>query len=100
MAHNPTIATDNRWQVYIIECSDNCLYTGITIDMARRWRQHLGEIKGGAKFFRGRKPRSLRMQESGHNRSSASKRESEIKKLSRQQKLLLIDANPTPKALF
>ena len=68
--------------------------------MARRWRQHLGEIKGGAKFFRGRKPRVLRLQESGYDRSSASKREIEIKKLSRQQKLLLIDANPIPKALF
>ena len=100
MAHNPNIITNHKWHVYIIECSDNCLYTGITVDMARRWRQHLGEIKGGAKFFRGRKPRVLRLQESGYDRSSASKREIEIKKLSRQQKLLLIDANPIPKALF
>ena len=98
MAHNPTVITNNIWHVYIIECSDKCLYTGITTDITRRWRQHLGELKGGAKFFRSRKPRVLRLQESGYDRSSASRREVEIKKLSRQQKLLLIDASPTPEA--
>jgi putative endonuclease len=80
---------DTRWSVYMIESSDGRLYTGITTDMARRWQDHsLG--RNGAKFFRGRKPTRLRFLEAGHDRSSASKREAAIKKLTRPNKLLLI----------
>ncbi len=58
--------------------------------MKRRYIQH-AEQKG-AKYFRGRKPRELVYQESGHDRSSASKREIDIKKLSRADKILLISS--------
>jgi putative endonuclease len=76
------------WQVYIILCSDNSLYTGITIDVARRLGQHGGQ--GGAKYFRGRQPEQLVYLENGHTRSSASKREAAIKKLGRTGKFRLI----------
>jgi putative endonuclease len=77
------------WQVYIIEASDNRLYTGITTDVERRFEQHLCG-KGGAKFFRGRSPKALRYIEDSADRSTASKREAEIKKLSRAEKLAMI----------
>ena len=75
------------WQVYILLCSDNSLYTGITTDMERRFRQHA--TGSGAKYFRGRQPRKVLFLEGGHNRSSASRREAEIKALSRSGKELL-----------
>lgn len=77
-----------NWQVYIILCTDDSLYTGITIDVARRFNQHAD--KQGAKYFRGRQPKQLVYVETGHNRSSASKRESVIKKLPRLEKLKLL----------
>lgn len=81
---------DKNWLVYIIEADDLKLYTGITNNLEKRWHAH-NHLKSGAKFFRGRKPLAIRYQETGHNRSSASRREAEIKKLSRAQKLQLID---------
>ncbi|MCB1615028.1 MAG: GIY-YIG nuclease family protein [Pseudomonadales bacterium] len=79
------------WQVYIIEASDGRLYTGITTDIDRRWQQHLSG-KGGARFFRGRKPRALVYTEQQPDRSAASKREAAIKSLSREEKRLLIES--------
>lgn len=77
-----------NWQVYIILCSDNSLYTGITIDVERRYNQHLSGT--GAKYFRGHSPRRLVYLEEGHDRSSASRREAEIKKLRAKEKRELI----------
>ena len=81
------------WQVYIILCTDNSLYTGITNDLDRRLSQHGG--KRGAKYFRGRKPRQVVYLEAGHTRSSASRREADIKKLGRTGKLRLIETAGT-----
>ena len=77
-----------NWQVYIILCTDNTLYTGITNNVARRFNQHAD--KQGAKYFRGRQPKQLVYVEPGHDRSSASKREVVIKKLPRLEKLELL----------
>jgi len=77
-----------NWQVYIILCSDDSLYTGITIDVVRRFNQHAD--RQGAKYFRGRQPKQLVYVENGHDRSSASKREIVIKKLPRLEKLQLL----------
>jgi len=82
------------WFVYIIHCTDNTLYTGITTDLERRYAQHASQQ--GAKYFRGRKPKALVYQESGHDRSTASKREIEIKKLSRANKFQLIASKIDP----
>lgn len=80
------------WTVYIIEATDNTLYTGISTDVERRWQEHM-DGRAGAKFFRGRKPRRLVYQQAVNDRSQASQREAEIKKLSRAQKLDLIAAD-------
>lgn len=87
-----------NWCVYIILCSDDTLYTGITNDIARRFEQHAN--RRGAKYFRGRKPKQLVYLEPGHNRSSATKREIDLKKLNREEKLRLIalDKNKIPES--
>jgi putative endonuclease len=77
-----------NWCVYIIRCSDDTLYTGITNNLERRLEQHA--TQRGATYFRGRKPEAIVYVENGHDRSSASKREAEIKKLERAEKVLLI----------
>lgn len=74
-----------NWSVYIIESDDNSYYTGITTDVERRFEEH-STSPLGAKFFNGRTPIKIVYQEGGHTRSTASKREAEIKKLSRSQK--------------
>lgn len=74
--------------VYLIECKDNTLYTGITTNVKRRFKEHsLG--KGGA-YTRARKVVKILYSEKQKNRSSALKREAEIKGWTRQQKLLFI----------
>lgn len=79
-----------NWFVYIILASDGQLYTGITTDIQRRWREH-SSGKAGAKYFRGRAPEKLCLLEDGHSRSTASQREARIKKLARNAKLQLIE---------
>ena len=76
------------WFVYILECADQSLYTGITTDLQRRLDEHNGS-KLGARYTRSRRPVSLLHHESCADRSSATQRELEIKRLSRQQKLQL-----------
>jgi putative endonuclease len=78
-----------EWSVYIILASDDSLYTGITTDPSRRFREHASDKKG-AKYFHGRKPVEIVYCESGHDRSSASKREAAIKLLDRSSKQRLI----------
>lgn len=81
-----------NWQVYIIVCSDDSLYTGITTDVQRRFGQHASGR--GARYFRGRRPVKVVYQESGHTRSSAGKRELAIKALARGDKLALVAQCP------
>jgi putative endonuclease len=76
------------WVVYMIECDDQSLYTGITNNLAKRFKQHCSAR--GAKFFYSRKPVKLVYAEAGFNRSNASKREYVIKQLERTEKLALI----------
>lgn len=77
--------------VYILKCSDDSLYTGITTDVVRRLDEHNNSIKG-AKYTKIRRPVELIYQEELDDRSSASKREYEIKRLRREKKLELINA--------
>jgi putative endonuclease len=81
--------TKTFWFVYILKCSDDTLYTGITIDLNRRLDEHNNSPKG-AKYTRIRRPLELLYFEEYQDKSSASKRELEIKKLSRGKKLELI----------
>src|SRR5690606_30312788 len=82
-------APQKTWFVYVIRSDDNQLYTGITTDINRRWREHTTG-KPGARHFRGRKPHALCLLESHPNRSSASTREAAIKQLKRNEKELLL----------
>lgn len=75
------------WVVYILECADGTLYTGITTDLERRISEH--ENGTGAKYTKGRGPFKLFYSESHKNRSEASKRELYIKALDRESKLSL-----------
>ncbi len=77
------------WWVYIIRTERGPLYTGITTDIERRFKQHKSG-KGGAKFFRGQIPGEVVFREMHPTRSSALKREASIKRLTRREKLDLI----------
>ena len=81
---------EKEWWVYIVVCSDGSMYTGITKDRERRIIEH-NDSKKGAKYTRNRRPVNLVYSEILPDRSSASKREYYIKKLSRTEKLKLID---------
>jgi len=76
--------------VYILKCSDNTLYTGITNNLEKRLKMHAGEIPGWAKYTRSRLPVKLVYSEEVWDRSQATKRELQIKKLSRKKKLEII----------
>jgi len=81
---------EKEWYLYIVECSDNSLYTGITTDLERRVLEHNTSNKG-SKYTKTRRPVELVYNETHTDRSTSSKRESEIKKLSRGDKLKMIN---------
>lgn len=88
--------TEASWRVYIIESRSGKLYTGITTDVERRYKEHQQVANGGqkgAKFFRIDPPTQLVYSEACSNRSDASKREAQIKKYKRADKLALIRAS-------
>jgi len=82
----------NDWTVYILRCSDETLYTGITRDVERRIEEHNGSGLLGARYTRARRPVRLVYFESHETRSEAARREYEIKHLSREEKEALIRA--------
>ena len=84
------MATDKQWILYILRCKDDTLYTGITDDLPRRLKAH-SEGKG-AKYTRGRGPLTLCYQENCEDHSAALRRELQIKKLTRSEKIQLIEA--------
>ena len=78
------------WLVYILRCGDDTLYTGITVDLAKRLEAHRRGV--AAKYTRSRLPVSLAYQESQPDRGTALKREAALRKLGRAGKLALISA--------
>lgn len=76
--------------VYILECADNTLYTGSTNDLGKRLRQH-NHSKSGAHYTKIRRPVKMVYSEAVTDLSAARKREAEIKKLRRKDKLELIE---------
>lgn len=77
------------WFVYIVECSDNSYYTGVTTDLKRRLHEH-NTSKKGAKYTRCRRPVTLAYHELSDCRKSACKREYAIKKMTTTQKKALV----------
>lgn len=78
------------YYLYILECADKTLYTGITVDLERRINEH-NNSKLGAKYTAARRPVKLVYSKKFRNRSTASKAESKIKKLSREEKIKLVN---------
>jgi putative endonuclease len=79
------------WKVYILECSDLTLYTGISNDVEKRIDTH--NKKKGAKYTKTRTPVKLVYQQSFETKSLAAKEEWRIKQLTRNQKIILINKN-------
>ena len=79
------------WILYILECGDGTLYTGITNDLSHRLRAH--QAGKGAKYTRGRGPITLRYTEACESHSQALQRELQIKKMTREQKWALCQIN-------
>ncbi|MDP2655647.1 MAG: GIY-YIG nuclease family protein [bacterium] len=77
-----------KYFVYILECKDGSLYTGITTDVKRRFFEHKSGI--GSNFTRAKKAKRIVYTEQYLDRSSAQKREAEIKRLTREKKLALL----------
>lgn len=77
------------WFVYILRCGDGTLYTGVTDNVPRRLAAH--RAGKGAKYTRGRGPLALVYQEPQPDKSAALRREWQIKKLSRAEKLRLVE---------
>lgn len=79
------------YYVYILECADGTLYTGVTTDLERRIQEH-NEGKVGAAYTRSRRPVKLAYVEKSSSRSEAQRREYAIKQLTRAERLALIAA--------
>lgn len=77
------------WFVYLVRCRDDTLYCGIATDLARRLGEHNSADKG-AKYTRGRRPVQLIYSEEVASRAQATQREGRIKRMSRVQKMRLI----------
>jgi len=73
--------------VYILKCSDNSLYTWITTDLERRKKEHNWDLPGWAKYTKWRWPVEIIYFEEVWDRSLATKREKEIKNLTKKQKI-------------
>lgn len=85
-----TIRSEKNWQVYIVRCSDDTLYTGITIDIEQRLEAH--NEGRGSKYTRARRPVKLVWHEAQPDESSARKREYELKQWPRSRKLALVQS--------
>ena len=84
-----------NWVVYMLKCNDNSIYTGISNDLIKRLKTH---AKGnGSKYIRTRLPFKLIYTEECQSKSKALKREIEIKKLSKNNKELLVKLHNTKK---
>ena len=80
---------DKRWWLYILHCGDDTYYTGIAVDVDRRFAAHCSGK--GAKYTKGRGPLTVVYREECEDHSAALRREYAVKQLSREEKLKLIE---------
>jgi len=83
---------EKRWVLYILQCGDGSLYTGITDQLERRLAAH--RSGKGAKYTRGRGPLTLRYLENCDDHSAALRRELAVKAMTRKEKLALCQSCP------
>lgn len=95
-AEQKGVATAKMWYLYIIRCKDNSLYTGITVDIQRRVKEHQdsSRLGKGAKFLKGKGPLQLVYSTRVPSHSAALKLEYKIKKMSKAKKEGLITEGP------
>ncbi len=80
---------EQKWYVYILRCADDTLYTGITNDIERRLKAH--NAGTASKYTRSRRPVTMVYQEENDTKGNALRRELQIKAMSRQQKIALLN---------
>ncbi|MEP3349143.1 MAG: GIY-YIG nuclease family protein [Marinomonas sp.] len=83
--------TAPQWSIYMIKTRMNTLYTGISLDVARRFKEHSGDSKRAARYLKGKGPLELVWQQEVGTKSDALKLEYQVKKLNKRQKLQLIN---------
>ncbi len=86
--------SDSTWHVYLLRCSDGSLYTGVTTDLQRRLHEH-NHSPRGARYTRSRRPVELVYHEHANDRSSAQRREYQLRRLSSQAKQRFCAQNTT-----
>ena len=82
----------SAYSLYIVRCADGSLYTGIATDVERRFGEHVSGMRG-ARFLRGRGPLEIVFRANAGDRAAASRLEYRVKRLSRAQKLALVDGS-------
>ena len=80
-----------KWMMYVVECSDGTLYTGITTDIKRRILEHNFGMRG-AKYTKSRRPVKLKFTIGELDHSDAAKKEAQFKKLTKANKTKIINA--------
>jgi putative endonuclease len=83
--------TGQVWYLYIVRCGDGSLYSGVTVDIERRLREHGAGGLRGAKYLRGRGPLQLAYMQPFAGRSAAQSAEAAVKKMSKREKELLLN---------
>lgn len=81
----------NDWHLYIIQCNDGTLYTGITLDVERRFEEHVSQGPKSARYVRGKRPLKLVFSEKVGAKGEAYRMERKVKSLSKKRKNDLVD---------
>ena len=79
------------WHVYLLRCADGTLYCGITTDLGRRVAEHNGELPGGARYTRGRRPVALAASAAFPDRSAAASTEWRVKRVPKARKVVFLE---------
>lgn len=90
----------SEWYLYIVRCFGGSLYTGITIDVARRFEEHCGKGTNGAKYLKSRRPLKLVFQTKIGDRALAMKVEIKVKKLQKLKKEMFVKGDIDIKAFM
>lgn len=85
--------SEPMWFLYMVQCANGHLYTGVTLDIERRFKEHQTGGAKAAKYLRGKGPLRLVYNEAVGSQSAALKREIAVKRLPRAKKLVLIGSD-------
>ncbi len=91
-----SVRSQKSWFLYVLECKDGSLYTGITVDVEKRFAAH--QNGKGARYTRSRPPLRILAVTLHEDRSSASRAEHAVKKLTPEKKRIFCTENPYEKS--